>query len=340
MRNLSDVFTAIRSWTPESLIGDEGWQLLTQKVGHLPADAAKFCAFELELDDPNPVADFAVALTAGETLQHYIDEGSKATQGTVQAWLGEYLANWPDNRFESVWLAYDVTRACAKLPMIDLMPSMGDNLGMISVSTPSLAELLCTVAGVDEVNQITSLMVNAFNALPHNTGIAFVGAAPGREPKRVRFIVYGLTERTISIYLERINWSGSFSGIFAALNLMRDHASRFMLVLDINAHGIMPEVGLEFYADSVQVENERALLGSWLFGNASDWPKLLEHLGEQQLCFSEKGQALLTWPCHDRFLTSGKLFRLHMAISHIKLTVTNERLRPKAYVGLSFLPIK
>lgn len=340
MRNLSEVFTGIRSWTPESLIGDDGWQLLTQKVGYLPADASRFCAFEIKLDDPNPVSDFAVALAGLETMQYYIDEGSKAPQGTVQGWLGEYLANWPNDQFESVWLAYDVTRERAELPMIDLMPSMGENPGKISVPTLNLAELLCTVAGVGEVTQIPSVMVNAFNALPHNAGIAFVGAAPGREPKRVRFIVYGLSKRNISMYLERLDWSGSFSTIVAALDLMCDHASRFMLVLDIHAHGIMPEVALEFYPDSIRVENERALLGSWLIGGATDWPKLLEHLGEHQLCFSEKGQAILSWPCHDRFLTSGQAFRLHTAISHIKLTVANERLRSKAYVGLSFLPIK
>ena len=340
MRNLSEVFTGIRSQTPESLIGEEGWQLLTQKVGHLPADVSRYCAFELKLDDPNPVSDFAVALTGGDTLQYYINEGTKAPKGTVQGRLGEYLANWPDDRFESVWLAYDVTRNRVELPKIDLMPAMGEYPGKISVPTPNLAEFLCTVADVNEVTEIISVMGNAFNALPHNAGIAFVGAAPGREPKRVRFIVYGLTERTISMYLERLDWQGSISAIFAALKLMRNHASRFMLVLDIDAHGIMQEVGLEFYPDSVQVENERALLGSWLVGSASDWPKLLKHLGEQQLCLNKKGQALLTWPCHDRFLTGGKLFRLHMAISHIKLTVANERLRPKAYVGLSFLPIK
>ena len=336
MKNLADVFDGIRQWTSPDLIGDHGWDLLLKQVGHLPTAASNYCAFEIELNEPDPVADFAIAIMTGGMTQNSLNGSKHFLLGSQHSALARILTSRRANLFDAVWLAFDITNPDVSLPMTDMLPKVGTQPGQIALGPTDLAEILCAIADITEVERIYEVTARAIQALPEGSAVAFIGAAPGRQPKRTRLIFYKLAD--IAQFLIDLGWSGSISTVLETLDSVADIASRYMVALDFTVDGIMNEIGLELYPNNIETENDRALLGSWLNSKTSNWPDFIERLTDLQLSTAQKGQALLNWPCSDSVLTELGIYKLNVAINHIKISLKNDVLRAKAYVGLSFLP--
>lgn len=339
---LQDVLRALRPRIPESLLAGAGWDRLLQRVGDLPAEAARQCGFELKLDDPAPAADFSVVVTPGAVGRHFRARSSDPAAASTETWLGDYLAGRSEP-LDWLLLAYDIVDVAdgrQVSPAVYFRSGAALPSGGPAFEPDRLADTLGQIAGAGANDGFERrALTRAFKALPHRAAVVFAAAAPDRAPGSVRLVVAEIPESQLGPFLEKLEWPGSISVVSQLLSRMRDVSDRYMLAFDMTASGALPRLGLEMYPKIPFVADYSALLLSWLKTTGADWSRLAGHLVDMSLCLPAKADGLLSWPGQARLFGDDGIYLLHMGINHIKLVIDGERLRAKAYAGLKYYPL-
>ena len=111
-----------------------------------------------------------------------------------------------------------------------------------------------------------------------------------------------------------------------AVDDMSSTAARFALSIDMTAQGLLPRLGLEIYPTD---------LGK----GVTAWRPLVERVAELGLCLADKKRGLLEFPGIEHLFGSDGVFVLYKGISHLKLTVYDDSLQAKAYIGFKYIPL-
>ena len=330
-----DLVPELRPFIPAALIDDQWLERLAQRVGNLPGmGAALMTALELRLGDPVRAADCAVAVGPGRPLfPYYIRRGETAPANSHAARLGQMLARLRAGAgsqeddlkaLHSVLLEYDV----AEVPE-GAHPEPGVFLGLQYQPEQAGSVAAATDALVATVGwtrrDVGDAAYRVFEALPRGSGIANIGAMPDREPQAIKMIAAGIATAHVRDFLGRAGWPGSVAQVERVIEAMAPVASRFALSLDVVGQGPLPRLGLEFSPPEMQK------------GGAA-WQPLIERVADFGWCLPEKRRALIGFPGMERVFRDDGLFMLYRGINHVKLTVANDDVQAKAYIGLSYFP--
>ena len=137
--------------------------------------------------------------------------------------------------------------------------------------------------------------------------------------------------------LERLGWRGSIRTVTAVLTDLRDRLPRFWLSMDVAAQGLSPRLGLEMYLLEGERDQE---FDDWLKTGRHDWRPVVERLAAQGWCLPEKAQGLLAWCALDKVYDREGVFLVYKGINHVKLTIEDSGVHPKAYAGLCCTPLQ
>ena len=349
MTRLRDMLLGLRAQIPESLLAGRGWERLVERVGELPAAAAAACGFELRLGDPDPVADFSVAVTAGPVARHYVACGERAAPASAEAWLGRLLRDrggdriGTDDWIDALLVGYDFAEVPVgqhAAPVVFLKPATAHRLRPGGFPRDLLARTLARAAGRRGARDERSALARALEALPPGADVVFAAAAPGTTPRSVKLVVAQVPAPEAVPFLGRLGWIGSTPTVLRLLSELHDVSSRFMISVDVTADGALPRLGLEMYPEYSGGDDPDALLTTWLRTTRSDWRGLVDRLVDLRLCLPAKARGLLAWPRNHNLYGRRGIFRLYMGVNHVKITVSGERLKAKAYAGLKCLPME
>ena len=166
-----------------------------------------------------------------------------------------------------------------------------------------------------------------FQALPPGSGISNVGAMPDREPPAIKMVAVGVATGEIRAFLERAGWPGSITQVERVIEAMAPVASRFVLSLDVVDQGLLPRLGLEFSPPALEK------------GGAA-WRPLIERVAELGWCLPEKKRGLMDFTGVEKVFEDDGVYMLYKGINHVKLTVANDDVQAKAYVGFSYFPFE
>ncbi|MXW93168.1 MAG: hypothetical protein F4114_02320 [Rhodospirillaceae bacterium] len=344
MAQLRGLLQELRPRMPESLVAGHGWRRLLQRVGDLPAAAASACGFEMKLGDPEPAADFSVAVTPGPVAGHYAAEGLGAAPGSMEGWLGRHLSDksGPDGWIDWMLLAYDimdVPMGRQAAPRVYLKAMLAPQAVGGFVTPELLAATLARIAGREDHTQESRALTRTLDALPSDAEPVFAAATPERGPGSIRLVIGKVPVPEVGPFLDRLEWPGSASPVLRFLSGIEGVADRFMIAFDVTADGALPRLGLEMYPTGAGRADYRALLTTWLTTTRANWRSLTERLIEMELCLPAKADGLLSWPKYETVFGREEVFRLHMGINHVKIVIGGERLQAKAYAGLKFAPL-
>ena len=346
MRSLRDSLLGLRARFPESLLAGRGWDRLLDRIGVLPAAAAGACGFEMRLGDPEPAVDFSVAVTPGPVARHYVVDGAGAAPASPEAWLSGHLSGTLGLDDWSDWmvLAYDIVAdprgAGHRTPAVYLSPASIRPSLDTAFAQNLLAGALGRAAGRRNHDHERRALARALEALPSQASVVFAAVAPDRTPRCVRLVVTDVLAPRLGLFLNRLQWTGSVATVLRFLSGVKDVSTRFMIAFDVTPEGVLPRLGLEIYPTCSNRDDYHALLATWLTTTTSDWRGLVDRLVDMGLCLPMKAAGLLSWPKRHNIYGQDGIFRLHMGINHVKITISGESLGAKAYAGLRFLPLE
>lgn len=343
MSRLAPVLAELRPRIPEPLLAGRGWDDLVERVGGLPAAAARWCGFEFRLGDPDPAADFFESLSQVPVRRYFVERGRRAAPGSAEAWLGDRLSGRAPTPawISPLQVGYDIVEASATRPPapINYLRFHAVHARRSRGFTPArLGCLLAESAGRDDHPPLDAGIARVFEALPPEARVLFAVAPPDRIPRCARLIVTGLSGRSVGGFLTRIGWPGSVSSVVRVVASLREVSHHFMAAISLGADGPLPPLGLELEPIHPDSDDSRFLAASWTRTDRSHWEGFVDRVTEMGLCLPSKARALKSWPRQRLLLAPAGTFRLFMGLNHIKVAVTGSTLAAKAYAGLSLAP--
>ena len=350
--SFADVLRELRVLFPASLLDDEGWTRLLERVEDLPPAAAAYFGLEFRLGDPAPLADVCVPLTSdvaeAATLEYPVARrfirrarsGAplKPSEAALARCISEFgrsdsvLASWA----KGVLLEYDVAALSAGshgTPGIFLSLRKERGASRRRVQNTARREITRTLANAcgwsaDSVQQREVEL--AFDALPAGARINQAGAMPDRAGRAIRLVAGGIDETEVPAFLARLCWPGPVSAVRDVLASLHAVRSKVALSFDITAQGAGPRLGLEMYAKGS---------GDFRYTTRGDWQPCVARLVEKGWCTAAKARGLLEWPGHQKMYADKAVFIAYQGINHVKVTVNGNDVEAKGYVGMSFVPL-
>ncbi len=334
------------SQIPESLLSGKGMEYLIQRVGDLPSAAASVCAFELRLNDAKPSADFAVFLVPGPVTKYYIDAGLGANSFPYQVWLSQYLSSRSvrDEWVHSVVLAYDIIGSPIDRPEPPIVYLKRDPLAdQLSCSAHTVEQFVDTIERITLWNcndSIIFTLKRVNQMLPEGAGVVIVAPITRAVTKQmVRLAIAGISTPQLEAFLSRIEWQGEIQTVIRKLIELDNVADKFILILDVNKEGIVPQLGFEMFPKAYKSSNSVELLKAWEATTSDDWRLFINSLTDMGLCLRSKAEGLLSWPRYEYLYDNNDVFRFYVGINHVKITFRKQSLQAKAYVGIKLMPL-
>ena len=318
-------------------VNTESLARMTQRMAPIPR-----IGLECMLGNSAPRLDLqqCIRRTDGEAdaLRDFMLAAQPTTLDGVGVWarLQRFCTAWADPTtllhrgiFE-VFLEYDVGTADH--------PALSPSL-FFAVDEPRAAvarEALALLLPSPWPGGLAENLERCLATCPSGAGVDYVGVMLGRAAPGVRFNVKRLGLGDIVPYLRAIGWEGSLSAVETWAAWAYDRVDRVTLCIDVGAR-IPPHIGLECSLNFQPPAEPR-------------WHELLEELSGAGLCTPENAGAFLgmpgvlcpadahvDWPATwvaaslqapaDRFSTTER------RLSHLKLTVTEQDVSLKGYLG-------
>ena len=333
-----DLLPELRPFIPRALVDEEGLERLAERVGHLPGMAtARLTALEVRLRDPSCTVDCSVPVGWGSPLMpHYVKRGEAAAPDSAAARLARLLARQDRSKFTAssrpanakalagVLLEYDI---------VGIPPQTRPEPGVFlclkyqpdqSLNLAAATDVLFETVGWAHQG-VRDAVDRVFRVLPAMAGIPNIGAMPDRSPQAIKLVVVGIDAAKTRDFLERAGWPGSMCEVERVMEAMAPVSSRLALSLDVANQGLLPRVGLEFSPPAMEKGGKA-------------WKPLIERIAELGWCLPGKERALIAFPGTERVFRDDGLFVLYKGINHLKLTLGNDDVQVKAYIGFSYLP--
>ena len=338
-KSLVAVLGPLRGLFPAELLDDPSWGRLMDRLGVLPASFARFTSLEFRLGDPARSADASFPLMPGTLpAEDYLASEEAAVAGSVAAELsrcvvrigrkGSSLGRW----LRGMYMEYDI---------VDVEPGEHPPPGVylslradgVSHARAGIAPTLARIAGRPPQRWERRAVEHAYDALPAGGRIVRAGSFSGREQRAIRFVAAGLGADAVPGFLERLGWRGPGRAVASALSETGEFCApeRVGFLFDLTADGALPALGMELFV---------AQRGELYSSSSRKWQPLIEQLVRDGRCLPEKARVLREWPGHDRHFTGRGMVFVHRWINHVKLTVREDAMDAKAYIGLTRAPLR
>ena len=334
------ILSRLRDLIPRSLLDGPAWDRLLDRTGDLPINAARFFGLEFRLGDPVPAADFIVRVPPRSPLAaHYIREGKAAEPSSAAASLGRYLAELRVGRAGRLFdlaLEYDIAEVPPgqrPAPGVFLkLPPAAEAPGMVQpdTATAALAEAVGWTGDAGE----RRVVERVFDTLPPGGRVCFLGALPNREVRAIRVMVEDIEESNVPAFLQRLDWPGPVNAVTALFSELRDVVALddFQIAIDVTGRGVLPHIGLEMKCPFIDPGGR----GAWTKTTRRDWLPFVTRLEERGWSLPAKAHGLLSYVGKEIFMDGmGGLYLAYRGINHIKLSIRDDDVSAKAYVGLS-----
>lgn len=345
--DLRTLLGEVGRFVPAALLGAHGWDRIADRVRDLPGLATVWRAgFEFRLSDPDPAADFIVALgRSGELFSYYRRRGQLARPRSGAASLGKLLERIQRSEPELRWLRgvmleYDVAKTAPgerSAPGVFVGLHPGFRGGVRLGGRPAgayLAETLNLAVGWDPEPGEGQMLDRVMSSIPAKADMIQVGAMPGRAPRLLRTTVIFAHADEIPRFLRDIGWPGSAVEVDTIrLRIAAAADAVFAVSLGMGSRDLEPRLGLEVY-----LRKGEGVLGNWTRTRGSDWGPVLARLEAEGWCLPQKARVLPGWPrFHLIAGRDGKGF-LYFGLNHLKISFGGDRLTSKAYAGMRFSP--
>ena len=337
---LRPVLAGLQPIIPAGMLSGPGLDRVLSVADRLPAVAAGYMGFELRLDRPEPAADLCAALYPGGPLAGWLSSsGRRARPGTPLAALGGFADRY--TRREAAWarasrlaiLEYDAADdpPADGLPGVFLifarpLPIRGTAAAGVAAAA---ADGLPGALGLPALSAVRPRVEAVLSAFADSALVSNVGVFPARSRDSVRLVFAGLNPSSVPGMLPAAGWPGPSGEIRRALGDFGGLVRSLGLSLDVDASGVGPRTGLEFFAGPPG--------GAWAEGSPSDWTPLLDRLKSLGLCLPAKADALREWTGRRRVFTSWGVRAACRGVNHVKITFGAGSPSVKAYVGLALL---
>ena len=331
--SVEDYFALAWRFLPEELLDARGREHIVERVRALPGSAlaGSIAGIELRLGEVEASADFGVALSAPSPLaDHYVEHGRRASASPRAMALGTFISRLDSEGWPSACsLEYDVYGlpggerpdpglfiSVAQIPENAGVPSHGDVVDQ-------LADALC----LPRDDKVRESVEGVCEALPAGALVEVIGAMPSRGVRAVRLSLTAVAARDVAGFLRRLGWSGPIPLAEETLMDVLDIVPSFYVALDVGPDGPLPGIGfgLSPFADG------DSIFSSWHKSSRSAWQPCIEHLVEREWSLADKGDALVEFCGVKQLVGSIGVVLLFQLISHVKITVSHDGVKAKAY---------
>ncbi len=336
----------LRARVSPVLIGDREWERILERANPLPATIAAFpFGFELPLHEPEPSADFGVAVFGGSRTAAYFEKAAlsdgaeSSSAGIVRLLAATEPADSPLRRIAArkMLLEYDIDPTgqgahpdpgIFLYPLDDVLAGDGSRQRLRDLGV--LVEAISSATDQDPDPGQRQQAEAVYLAMEPDICIRAVGAFPSRG-SGLRLAMGGFRKTgSVAPFLERAGWPGQYESVAAIVSRFEERGAFAHLGInfDMQPDGVGPRLGLSFYARE----------GQWL-KDMEHWTPLLDGIGEDRLAVPEKLQALgASWSGAQTLFGRAGPIVLVRGIHHIKFTVVGDRIEQvKAYVFLLML---
>lgn len=319
------ILEALSGSVSPALIDAAGWRNLRDAVGGLPVSPGAGFGFELRLGEVKASADIFVMLPqSGALAEHYIRHGEwEGDFGAGLAAMGKGVA-W--SRLLAV--EYDAVGG---------PPGLFVKIGSDSAGTSdTVAEWLTGVVGWRLENRERRVLARTFDRMSA-AGIAveYLGIMPGRPMRAYRIISRSMEPAGALPVLENLGWNGPTGAVAAFLSRFDGAFRALRISFAVNAEGILPRVGLEFF---------QGRAGALTHPGAGPWAPFLSRLCEEGLCLPEKLDGLMAWPGRELVFCGRKTFGLMTSVAHVKVSFEarhgETNVEAKAYPAAGYRPFE
>lgn len=353
--SLGELLDGLRSRISPVLIGQSGWERLSEVTRGLPVTmAAAPFGFELPLHEPGAGVDLGVTVGHGTRDAAFFEERGRLDDADSSAagiaWLlGEAMAEESPLRGvvdDVVMLEYDIRsapRGALPDPAIFLYPRrwMADGR-RARLSLQDLGAVLDALErasgwGFDPAERRQVEWVALAGDTHAQIGSAGVFPSRGRG---IRLAATGFRDTgEIVAYLEHAGWTGERSIVASTVSRIRErHPSVHVGVhVHVRACGVAPRLGLSLFERDRS--RNRQDPRSWL-DDPRRWTALVEGVREVAPTAEQTLSELAAWPSGvQTLLGKSGAHVLLRGIHHIKLVLVGDRIeQAKGYVYLMLLP--
>lgn len=342
------LFEQSKSWTTETLVGENEWKRIVACTKDLPITMGTFpFGFEFPLHTRKPQADIGVTLKGVTSASKYFLERAKHSESDLLAGtIANLFKQIEDNFFlrsivdQKVMMEFDVgsvKEVIPELPGFFLYPGMNPiSGGMGKVKEVlTVADALYSCAGWKLDRAEKDKLEQIYLAQPNNTRMDSFGIFPSRS-RGIRLAVMGLSTATaIDSFLKAIEWPGDTSIVQGVAKSLHERVQIVQsgVNLDVNEEGLGSTLGLTAIV-KLRHPNDPQY---WL-DDTNLWTPFLDALGQEEIVVKEKLEALKGWMSMPTILygNTGRFVVLR-GIHHIKLVISEGALsKVKAYVFMVF----
>lgn len=224
-------------------------------------------------------------------LQASIASAASGVEGTArQAWLSlqHFIAAWADplsllhDNIPELWLEFDNDPASLGLMLPAVFFALPQEASPATDTYKIAAQSLNLLLGLSGWCEWQNHLSRCFAACPDGVFVSHIGVMLSRSAPALRVNVKRLQPDTLIPYLQYLGWPCETNEVKALMKQLLTWADRITVCLDVG-QTLYPRLGFECIFLRQPQDDVH-------------WAMLLDDLVKQELCTSEKREALLNWP--------------------------------------------
>ena len=309
-----------------TFVDAQGYAALETLAARIPAAIADSLVFEASLWHRRPTVDFSIGIPGRQggiaALATRDPIGRAPVWSRLKAWAGRWMDTpaWRQS-IGGLWLEFD--NSTFEPSLFFLWPPPGsDNGQAIPVLLDSAIELLGEVADAGTVRK----------HVPPGSTVTYVGGALGRPEAGIRLCQH--PSGSIEEFLKTVSWPGSLAGAGTDIAGMLDFADGAVAVITV-ADAIGERLGLELYCRGTDAARRQDVMITEFVERGWCEPDFVAALGKWRGGVDESDPWPKNLAARRAMLGPRARCTLNSALSHIKLSVTGDRLEDvKAYLWM------
>jgi len=355
--NPNDYLNQIKNHIPNEIISTDNYGEIQELAEYFNNNITSFFGFETNLIDNISKSDYLFAVSSKngerEELLNILQNNSFSERiNHTHSWrnIKKFTEQWSEpntiinENVLGLWFEFDTSKSFSSLPVpniffqIEKLRLDAEEKKKYWISRKAIPML----TGKKLSKQVEMKLIESVEKLPQGTSVVHFGLMLSRENTGIRIVVNRIKPSDVIPYLHSIGWNHEKKELAHILNEIAKYSSRIILHLNINDK-VDKKIGIEcsFSYDKYHMETK--------------WEKFLNFLERNDLCTTEKKEALLNFVGVE-FNHSSAIFNpneyqpsvmihknskstaLVRYLSHIKIVYDpNKPLVAKAYPGVRLL---
>ena len=309
-----------------AFVEPQGYAALEALAARIPAAMANSLVFEASLWRRRPTVDFSIGIPGRQDGIAQLATRDPIGRAPVWLRLKAWAERWSDTptwrqSIGGLWLEFDNSTFEPSLFFL-WPPSGSDSVHTLPVLLDGAFELLGKVIDVGHVQR----------HVPPGSTVTYVGAALGRPEAGIRLCQH--SPGSVEEFLKAVSWPGSLAGAGADVPGMLNFADGAVAVITV-ADAIGERVGLELYCRGEDAPRRQDVMVAELIERGWCEPAFAGAIRKWRGGVQESDPWPKNLAARRAMLGPRAQCTLNSALSHIKLSVTRDRLEDvKAYIWM------